>query len=239
MSNALAFVSSFNVIDEKLREIAGVSDPRMSFPDVLKKLSNYRPVKDHNTELYTFNSLRNAIVHKFNEREEIIAEPNQKWLKKIQDMEQMLVNPKTAYDVSVKNITHCKLQDNLKIVLQTMKDNNYSICPVYDEHGKIISILSEYSLLKFMAANSDDSTIINTLTVNDIKDYLDEPNDKDLSAAYLFISKNEMEYKLEDLFADYISQRVRINAIFITHNGKPDEGPIGMFTSWDLPSITN
>lgn len=239
MSNAVIFLNSFNEIDKELSKKSKI-DIHKSFSKKLEALvQKDKLVRFFENDLKIINSLRNVMVHENTSGTEYIADPNDKWVEKILFIQNALTNPRKAIEIAIrdKNIYTCELDSLLQPVLQEMITKNYSLCPVVDKDGSIIKVLSEHSILKFMAKHSGDSTVIDTSSVRDIEIFLDKPNEENDTAAYKFIPRDFSEFELETIFNNFIDQRKRLLGVFITENGKPSEKLLGLFTSWDLPNI--
>ena len=237
LSNAKAFLNSYNIFDKELRNKTKKVVGKYKFMEVVRG-SNYFTDKQI-SELAIINILRNAIVHETTTGAIFFAEPTDEWVKKIQEFERKLLKPKTAHDVCVKNMYSCKMDSNLKDILSEMVKKSYSVCPVINEKGVVVKVLSEFSLLKFMVKNAGDATIVNTLFVKDIENFLDDPNTVDEAATYLFLKRDDQAIKLKKIFEDYLPKHIRLLVVFITQNGKPEERPLGIFTSWDLPNLND
>ena len=188
LSNAKAFLNSYNIFDKELRNKTKKVVGKYKFMEVVRG-SNYFTDKQI-SELAIINILRNAIVHETTTGAIFFAEPTDEWVKKIQK-------------------------------------------------GVVVKVLSEFSLLKFMVKNAGDATIVNTLLVKDIENFLDDPNTVDEAATYLFLKRDDQAIKLKKIFEDYLPKHIRLLVVFITQNGKPEERPLGIFTSWDLPNLND
>lgn len=53
-----------------------------------------------------------------------------------------------------------------------------------------------------------------------------------------FMSRRKTIFDLEKTFENAFDKNQKLEAVFITENGKKDEGPLGIITSWDLVQIT-
>jgi|GEM_PF-4448119 len=239
MEKAVKFINVFNILDRELQQRAGFEKGKGTFAGALGRVKKQRDVLlyRHFDELYTINELRNAIVHESQGEEELIADPHDKWIEKTEDILRRLQNPRNCLHVSIIDVYKMKMDDDLKATLMHMKENSFSVCPIVNEDGAIVKILSEYSLLKFFADNAGDATIIEASKISDLSEWLDDPLEKDISAAYEFVGKAESEFKIAEIFDSYLAKRSRLLAVFITEHGKPTEKPIGIFTSYDLPKI--
>lgn len=102
-SNAIRFIDSYNKIDNTLRSIYGIND-HTGFSDMIRRLAvkNYL-VKLYEEELVSYARLRNAIVHK-STTEEVIAEPHDDVVAKIEQIERLVCIPPCALEVVGKEM---------------------------------------------------------------------------------------------------------------------------------------
>ncbi|MBY6035067.1 hypothetical protein KUV80_00275 [Fictibacillus nanhaiensis] len=54
---------------------------------------------------------------------------------------------------------------------------------------------------------------------------------------YQFIGRNESIYIAEEKFKESFKKGIRLDALLITHNGKPTENLLGIITTWDVIDI--
>lgn len=138
-------------------------------------------------------------------------------------------HPYTVYSKSIKKIYSANINDNVKKVMKTMSDSNYTHVPIYD-NDKLVGIFSEGALFNYLLDNNeiniDDKTIF-----NDIKEYIDITNSNELVE---FVSKDMLYDDIINYFINKFNDGKKISCILITHNGKKHEKILGILTYWDI-----
>ncbi|WP_279401320.1 CBS domain-containing protein [Piscibacillus salipiscarius] len=71
----------------------------------------------------------------------------------------------------------------------------------------------------------------NETTLEDILNY------EEGTENYKFVSRDLSIYEAEDIFKDQVNKEDRIDAVLITHHGKPDESLLGIISAWDIIDI--
>jgi predicted transcriptional regulator len=234
-SNADQFLNTFNQIERYLRSTFDVTE-HLGFKRLVDRLSRENSlVALYKQDLIEFVELRNAIVHKSTGLP--IAEPSNEAVARIVELERKLTNPPMVIDIASKPVYSALVQDNIADVIRTMNAERYAYVPVYD--GKLfIGIFSENSLIKWLAATaSGERFLIKEQVLNEVKDFFDSQDDK--HNTYRFVAQDVDAFTVRDYFTSYLSEKKRLNAVFVTANGSPQEEIIGIVTAWDIHKLTN
>ena len=234
MSRADEFRKVFNILEQTLKDRAR-ADNTESISAVVNRLSKSdRVINRFRRDIRQFIELRNAIIHQSTDRP--IAEPYQDTIDALRNLTNNIVRPMTARDIASKPVKICKLDDELIIILKKMQHDNLTNIPVIDDR-KIIGVLSETSVMKWVVNESREDGIVSTATkVSDIIPYLDDKKG-DKYTGYLFMEPNTDVYSIENAFSEDIARNKRLAAIFVTAKGTADEIPIGVITAWDMSKV--
>jgi CBS domain-containing protein len=232
----------YNEIDIFLRQLGYQSDQvaevAQSIPHqaLIDKLSSKnRVVFQFQHEMRVVAQLRNSLVHNpFPHLNGSLFEPNPELIKRYAMIRDALIKPRTALSIAIpaNKIFTATPKTNLVEVLRAMSKNTYTHVPIVKE-DKMIGILSENTLLSYIADNGD-GIITDDMVIDDLIKYL--PLHSHASESFLFLPRNAQLSQVYDVFRKAINKRERIGMLFITENGKENEKPLGIITAWDLAS---
>lgn len=235
MSKAEDFLDWFNKIDKFIKDSEGFS----SFDSFSYKLSNSKNKNLHRfkVELLSLAELRNVIVHNPRINNELIAEPHQKTVERIQYIHTQLTNPKKVSPAFHFDVLGAREDDFINSILIKMKENSFSQFPIYNETDKVVELINTNTISRWLSANLElEGTIILEKTkVKDLKPFIE------FKTNYKFISRTTSVYEAYNLFIDQILNKKRnLDVLFITHNGKENESLLGLVTIEDIaPEIKN
>lgn len=233
-NNFKIFTSYYNKIKDSLAKISEIRSDA-GFAEHLKIASRKsRLVNSFYDDLNRFRRLRNIINHETSEGE-WLAVPTDETVEKMKDIYEKLTGSATAYDIATKNIYTTSPDAMIGKVIETMKENVYTHIPVLDGED-FLGIFSESTVIKWLAKNrEEDGFLLEEAGVGDIVGFLDKGNDKFNN--YRFVAKDEEALKVDEMFNESVKKGVRLGAVFVTQNGKRNEGLLGIITSWDLTKI--
>ena len=182
--------------------------------------------------IWNLYGLRNVFAHA--DMDKYIADVNDLAFAEIDKIIGMLDNPPKAIDIFEGDVFIARFNDNMGVVLRKMKDNLYTHIPVYD-NGKFIGILSETTILEWLAENINEGG----------EAYFAKQKVADVNLRYLHPKTNQCEFikqstsifEIYKMFEDAIYGKNRLGAVLITKNGTKDEKPLGIITAWDLPKL--
>ncbi|KIL74573.1 CBS domain-containing protein [Bacillus badius] len=221
------FETAFNRIHNHLKAITAQKDGDAFLELLHTSARNHASVRAHLDELKQYAKLRNAIVHQKTEANYYIAEPHQEIVERIEQIDKMLSEPAEAMSIASSPVYIVEADTPLIQVLEMVRDFKINEYPVY-EKGDCQGLLTGRDILKWMANTQLDGQI--TIDSVKVKDILPEKNEYLIS----FAKRDANIFDIEYTFEEYQSQNKKLEAILITHEGRSDELPVGIITSWDL-----
>ncbi|KAB7709144.1 CBS domain-containing protein [Bacillus aerolatus] len=221
------FEAAFNRIHNKLKAMGKQSDGDAFVELLHNSARNHASIRAHLDELKQFAKLRNAIVHQKTEAYYYIAQPHEKIVDRIEQIDKILSEPAEAISIASTPVYTVEPDTPLLKVLDMIRDNKLAEYPIY-EKGKCQGLLTGREILKWMADNQENGKVdIADVTVKDI---LPSKNDYIIS----FVKRDANIFDIEYTFEEHQSNNKKLEAVLITPNGGSDELPVGIITSWDL-----
>lgn len=229
--NSDRFLTAFNRIDHRLRDIIGAKDfmPFYRLVDQAKKKDVL--VRKYEDDLRSYADLRNAIVHHRTAMEYVIAEPHVDVVEKIEYMDSTLAKPTLVGQMFRKKVHVFQERDSLKHVLKVIRSRKFTQFPVYHKDqfkGLVTTVGITNWLATTMAGNQLPKHIP---TMHDI--LLHEKN----KVNYKFVSRYITIYEAEEIFKQGVERGRRFEALLITEHGKPQEKLIGIITPLDIMKV--
>ncbi|RMH37298.1 MAG: hypothetical protein D6690_02725 [Nitrospirae bacterium] len=227
MNNGEVFIKKFNELENVLRKRAGRDRHRLFSELVDLVAKSDITVRRRKELLKSIGQLRNAIVHDREYPIRILADPRMEVIEELESVCSAIAQPATVIPKFQRSIHVFAAQDTLGDCLRYMKTNDFSqVVAMID--GKYVLVSSE-GIVKWLENARDIGLAdLERATVRDawecetknICRYL--PRNAPLDAAY-------------DEFEQAVHHGIpRLQAILITHTGKPEEHPLGIITPWDL-----
>lgn len=228
MKNSTVFLDRFHSIESILRQQLG-REERMLFYQLVNQVAKKNALIRQKAErLKNFGDLRNAIQHGSGLNGEAIAEPHDKIVDEIIDIEEKLRSPKRMNhffcDVYSLNET-----DSMSKMLQLVQQFQYSQFPVFNSKGEFISLVTESGITNWLASKVKDDLISFEETV--VSDLLSVD---ELAETYRFISRITTVYEAKDYFLQAANEGRKLEALLITESGKSNQALLGIVTHWDL-----
>jgi hypothetical protein len=221
--NALRFVTVFNQIEQRLRQLTG-RDANCRFPDLVRAASeNNAVVRLYKDELLRNGRLRNTIVHELGTESIYIADPREAACTRIEELKDRILCPKELGSISphvLLRIFHST--NSLSQALVYMKDNDFSQVITLN-HGSYV-ILSTEGIAHWLESK-ENMVILPESFLEEIAQF--EPED---TCRYLR-ADDTIERALE-VFTTDLGKRVF--SILATETGLPTEEPITIITPWDF-----
>lgn len=127
--NSDRFLTAFNRIDHRLRDIVGIKDftPFYRLVDQAKKKEVL--VKKYEDDLRSYADLRNAIVHHRTSINYVIAEPHTDVVERIEYIDATLAKPMLVGQMFRKRVLVFQENDSLKHVLKVIHRENIRSSP--------------------------------------------------------------------------------------------------------------
>lgn len=232
MDNATRFITAYNKIDNCLRSIYNFS-ASMSFADMIRRCAekNY-VVRANESLLIDFSRLRNAIIHK-STQEMIIAEPHDDVTELIEHIAKLVCTPPSAVSLfGARKVITMPADTALKDAIKIITETRFSNIPVYK--GKYLKgILNNKIIVDRIGAQiAKGRSVDEYLGTETAEGALDESY---FGKYFKLCSASVTIDEVAELFV----QNRKLIAALITENGRRDQKPICIITTYDLTKIYN
>ena len=223
------FTNTYNDIVKKLREMTN-SDQGTGFYKLLEKAKsrNSLVINMVGSELKEMADLRNTIAHDKSNKRPDLAIPTDYAIKRISEIEELLVNPPKVIPLFRKVVFSLQYNDPISKASKSIYENNYSQIPIYNQKD-FIGLLTSNSIARWVGAKEICDLAV---SVSNVYDKYTEYKDN-----YRFISKNTNLFNTLDIFNEFQNKGKRLEAILITDSGKEKESLLGIITIYDLHII--
>lgn len=226
--NSERFEVAFNRIQDALEKLLGIYN--RGFADLVRiGARRHKIIKKFDDELLQFARLRNAIVHDKTELGYYIAEPHEKVVKRIEQIEALLSKPNPCLSIATKKVIYYFLDDPILKIINEMKHHNYSQFPIYNG-GRCVGLLKSRTILKWLANQPESLVKLDAVSVNDVFVF-------ERKHPMVFVPKSYSIFEIEDVFEEAHANKEMIELAIVTENGKATEKPLGVITPWDLIEI--
>ena len=218
------FLAAYNSIDAELRHRLQL-DPYESFSRVVEAYSAQHRYWPDAQKLRRYAELRNFLAHGPTQPYKRLAIPTQEV---VADIEQVRIRlSELVLPRFQRNVLSLREDTTLAAVLGTIAQTDFSQFPVYTQDGEFVGLLTENGITRWLAHH----------TVRDIPlvDF-DEIPIADVFAEEETLSNHRFIARTKPL-GEVVSEFGRnplLEAVLITHNGKPSEELLGIVTRWDL-----
>lgn len=228
MKNSVIFLDRLHNIETMLRQQLR-QEEHISFSYLVEQAAKQNPLIRQKAErLKSFGRLRNAIQHGSGLNGEAIAEPHDKIVEEIIDIEEKLRSPKRMNHL-FREVYSLTGTDSMSKMLQLVHEFQYSQFPVFNSEGEFISLVTESGITNWLASNvKDDLISFEETRVSDLLS-VDE-----LAETYRFISRRTTVYEAKDYFLQAANEGRKLEALLITESGKSNQSLLGIVTHWDL-----
>jgi len=230
--SVMRFLSLFNQIDKYFDKILNL-DAFLPYNEKIKRIINWnyyisRFVKLHQFQLKYIWEIRNQITHWIKMDWHTYIQPTEYAIQYLEKYVHDIKKPPRCADIFTKKVFTCKYDDNLKNIVKTMEEHNYSHVPVYNRAWEFVWLLSESNILSRLA--QDDLHDLNSAKVWDVK-LISNKN------YVYFISSMVNVYEVDKLFAEKKENWEKIWILLITENWKMSEPIIWIISAWDTAII--
>ncbi len=232
MRNSDRFLEAFNRIEKHLRKCTG-SGKGVSFYQLVEKASRSIPaVRTHKDDLKEFADLRNAIVHERTDSR-VIAEPHDWVVESIEKLANLLLKPPKVIPAFGREVLSLSVQEPVASAIEAMYKHDYSQIPIVRE-SSFVGLLTANTIARWLGARVKDGMFnLNPKEIR-IAEVLRYTEDADNCR---FISRDTTLFDVLEHFHEYERKGKRLEALLITHSGKPTESFLGIITIWDLPKV--
>lgn len=229
--NSDRFLTAFNRIDHRLRNIVGIKDfmPFYRLIDQAKKKEVL--VKKYEDDLRSYADLRNAIVHHRTALNYVIAEPHTDVVERIEYIDATLAKPMLVGQMFRKRVLVFQEKDSLKHVLKVIRQRKYTQFPVY-YNKQFKGLITTVGITNWLASKVGSDHLPKGIPT--LHDILMHENNR---VNYKFVSRYITIYEAEEIFKQGVERGRRFEALLITEHGKPHQKLIGMITPLDIVKI--
>lgn len=231
MEKSVIFLDRFHNIETMLRQQLRQKE-HISFSYLVEQAAKQNSLIRQKAErLKSFGRLRNAIQHGSGLNGEAIAEPHDKIVEEIIDIEEKLRSPKRMNHF-FREVYSLTGTDSMSKMLQLVHEFQYSQFPVFNSEGEFISLVTESGITNWLASKvKDDLISLEETRVSDLIS-VDE-----LAETYRFISRRNTIYEAKDYFLQAANEGRKLEALLITESGKSNQSLLGILTHWDLATF--
>ncbi len=190
-------------------------------------------LKHYKNQMKTLVKLRNIEAHHYKTNHFYDVSQNSiEILKKILDC---IEKPRRAYDISIKSsdMMICDIDDRLIDIVTFMGEKSYSYIPILKDK-RFYGVFSSDVLFNYFFQTTE-SILDDTVTLESLKDYL--PIEAHFSEKFKFVKRGTLLADVEKMLFKSYEKPKRLEAVFITENGKNDEELLGMVTAWDILNL--
>lgn len=187
-------------------------------------------IKKNQMDLIDYAQLRNAIVHSRVGYEEVIAEPHLEVVEHLESIAKQLTEPKRIREVIQGKVYCADIDDDLKEIIKTQEEKNYSVVPVYDGE-RYVGILHSRLYQRYLGLNANEIIDLNTLSISEVlKCDVDDER-------VMFVSSHETILEVVDRYERLHDKGKALIAILITEDGKLSQPPLHILTAVDMPKL--
>jgi hypothetical protein len=142
------FLAAFRSIEHVMRS-ESASRPETHFAELVRQSRN-RVVKRFENDLLELAELRNAIVHRRNDR--LLAEPTEEATRQLEELRDVLAGPPRLDNaIGTRRVEMRSPGDSVRAAARTMRDGNFSQLPIYDK-GQFVALLTAETVARWVAA---------------------------------------------------------------------------------------
>ena len=145
--NAHEFLDSYNKIDAQLRQLYNFK-PSQSFSDMVRRSAEQNSVvRKYENDLMDFARLRNAIVHRATDSEEVfIANPCDNVVENIEFIEKQLCHPPRLTDaIKIKKIA--SVFADKPLIVPAQKSDDWQMASWFGADAQRMDIVATYNLV--------------------------------------------------------------------------------------------
>jgi CBS domain-containing protein len=230
MTNAERFLNAFSDIEKHLRSVTRIGRA-VRFTEVLRTQSVRDPVvRRFEYDLREYADLRNAIVHNGAGNERVIADPRRPTVLHLEHIRDRILQPPRLGEHFRRDVQVSQPTESVGGAARRMFEGNFSQLPIY-MNDKFVALLTTETVARWLGAKFAENGGL-----------LDEPIERALRhvegtsrCEFLGLSSTVAE-ALERFHARSTEGR-SLDAIIMTQDGKEDQPPLGILTTFDLPKL--
>ena len=223
------YLEAFIAIEQHLTAMASAprGTPFGNIVDTLVKQSTV--VRYYADDLKAFARLRNVIVHERGGGQ-VLAEPNAWAVRRIQHIQQVLLQPPTVASFARGTVVTITAQTTLAQALQIMAHNHYSQLPVYQSR-RYVGLLTARSVTYWIGAHI---TTLVAIAETSVQTVLESVEHRERSH---FVDSHTPIVDVVELFATHSRAQGHLDAVLITKDGSSESAVIGLIVAADIPRL--
>lgn len=229
-TNATRFIDAYNKIDYQLR-IQYNFKRSMSFSDMIRKavVLNHI-VRKYEDDLIDYGRLRNAIIHKSNDKY-IIAEPHTDVVENFEKIARLISTPPKVIETNcVHDVFTVSYDISVLSVIQIMAQTTYSNIPVFKD-GVLIGVANGQRIIdafgNYMLNGGVCSDFLNNKKIEEIISLTNEKKYYEIAS---------IDVTVEEIMNMFFTNR-KLLCVILTKNGQMGETPVGIITSSDFMEL--
>lgn len=229
-TNATRFIDAYNKIDYQLR-IQYNFKRSMSFSDMIRKavVLNHI-VRKYEDDLIDYGRLRNAIIHKSNDKY-IIAEPHTDVVENFEKIAKLISTPPKVIETNcVHDVFTVSYDISVLSVIQIMAQTTYSNIPVFKD-GVLIGVANGQRIIdafgNYMLNGGVCSDFLNNKKIEEIISLTNEKKYYEIAS---------IDVTVEEIMNMFFTNR-KLLCVILTKNGQMGETPVGIITSSDFMEL--
>lgn len=229
-SNAVRFIDAYNKIDYSLR-VQNNYKRSMSFSDMIRKavVVNHI-VRKYEDDLIDFGRLRNAIIHKSNDKF-LIAEPHIDVVEKMEKIAKLVATPPKVIETNcVHDVFTVSYDVTIMSIIEIMAQTSYSNIPVFKE-GVLIGVANGQKIIdafgKFVLAGGDADEFLNKKTIEEIVS---------IPTSTKYFEVVSVDISVEEIMNLFFTNR-KLLCVILTKYGRMGETPVGIITASDYMEL--
>jgi predicted transcriptional regulator len=225
------FLDAFNVIEDWMRhELDAAEDD--DFGSLLRRMrSAHAGVNRHASELKRLARLRNLIAHNHS-REQPLAVPTGRSVERIEALRTEFLSPPLLLPLAASPVEQCRPTDPLGCCVGKMHAGGFSQLPIYDG-DTFCGLLTAETIARWLATAfvGDGTGIVEEQPVSEVIRHQEDGEN------YKFLPRAVTVATALAAFEDFLHRGKRLEAILITHGGRPGERLLGIVTVHDIPKL--
>ncbi|MBO5884259.1 MAG: CBS domain-containing protein [Clostridia bacterium] len=229
-SNAVRFIDAYNKIDYSLR-VQNNYKRSMSFSDMIRKavVVNHI-VRKYEDDLIDFGRLRNAIIHKSNDKF-LIAEPHIDVVEKMEKIAKLVATPPKVIETNcVHDVFTVSYDVTIMSIIEIMAQTSYSNIPVFKD-GVLIGVANGQKIIdafgKYVLAGGDANEFLHEKTVEYIVN---------MPTSTKYYEVVSVDISVEEIMNLFFTNR-KLLCVILTKYGKMGETPVGIITASDYMEL--
>tara|TARA_R110001592_G_scaffold119014_1_gene321732 strand:- start:2247 stop:2954 length:708 start_codon:yes stop_codon:yes gene_type:complete len=230
MSLVDEFLNEFCEIEKYLRVLTKSNDHK-SFSKMLEesKIKN-KVINRYLSDLSAFANLRNLLSHERLEGKHI-ALPAEHVVNRIKELREKITSQPKLFSLYNNAPLVFDKTDTIQTVLLGMRKEDFSQVPIVS-HEKLYGVLSSNTISRWLGSDSIDGLFCTSeVTIEEVMAH------QEFSDNYVVLAKDETYGKAVAKFEKATVLGKQLDAILVTHSGKPDQKLLGIITMSDMPQI--